>query len=187
MVALFLALALAFHRRVRRAGLRSPGLHSVLWTLYASSGLITARTVYRTVEYFSLAQVQLGPGMDADELGPEMRYEWFFYVFEATLMLCNSWLWNVRHPRRYLPKSTRVYLARDGVTEVVGPGYKDARSFLVTLVDPLDLAGMLKGRKQQTTSWDENAHEKNEGGGVTKGDVAVERQRSKVAADGENV
>lgn len=185
-VALFLSLAVSFHRRVRRAGIRKPGLDSVLWSLYASSALITVRTIYRTVEYFSLAQVSFGPGMDVDALGPETRYEWFFYLFEATLMLCNSCLWNVRHPRKYLPKSTRVYLARDGVTEVVGPGYKDTRNFLVTLVDPFDLAGLIKGRKEQTMFWDEDAQGKNEGERVARGDVAVEGKQSKMA-DGENV
>lgn len=51
-------------------------------------------------------------GMDVGEPRLETRYEWFFNVFEATLMLCNSWLWSVRHPRKYLPRSTRVCLSR---------------------------------------------------------------------------
>lgn len=34
----------------------------------------------------------------AGGLAPEVvRYEWFFYVFEASLMLCNACLWNLWH------------------------------------------------------------------------------------------
>ncbi|KAF3763061.1 hypothetical protein M406DRAFT_346983 [Cryphonectria parasitica EP155] len=156
-VVLFLALTVTFHRRVHAAKIRSPKLTGVLRTLYASSALIAVRTIYRIVEYFSLAELHFGPGLNPDAFGPEVRYEWFFYVFEATLMLCNASLWNVRHPRKYLPKSTKVYLARDGVTEVVGPGYKDTRSFWVTLVDPFDLKGMLgkKNGRGTTEFWNE--------------------------------
>ncbi|KAL4913006.1 hypothetical protein BDW62DRAFT_214599 [Aspergillus aurantiobrunneus] len=44
---------------------------------------------------------------------------WFFYVFDAAVMLANSWLWNVFHPGRYLPSDRRVSLSEDGVTETV--------------------------------------------------------------------
>lgn len=184
-VALFLSLAITFHRRVRSAGIRSANLDKVLYTLYASSALLTARTIYRTVEYFSLAQIRVGAGggaVDPAAYGPEVRYEWFFYVFEATLMVCNAWLWNFRHPRKYLPKSTKVYLSRDGVTEVTGPGYKDTRNFFVTLVDPFDLAGLIRGRDGQTRFWDEGqgeietkvAHDgRRRSGNTTKGSEMV--------------
>ncbi len=92
--------------------------------------------------------------MDPYSLSPIIRYEWFFYFFEATLMLCNQWLMNVRHPRKYLPKSTKTYLARDGVTEVTGPGYKDTRPFFITLVDPFDLLGLIHGRDKESRFWD---------------------------------
>lgn len=155
MVALFLALAVTFHRRCHKAGIRNAKLTAVLRTLYASSVLITARTIYRIVEYFSLAQLHFGPGLDPMSFGPEVRYEWFFYVFEGSLMLANAYLWNFRHPRKYLPKSTKTYLARDGVTETIGPGYKDTRSFWKTLVDPFDLAGLIRGRDRETRFWEE--------------------------------
>lgn len=154
-VVLFLTLAVTFHRRCHKAGIRKENLEAVLLTLYVSSALITIRTIYRTVEYFSLAQLHVGPEMDPMSLSPEVRYEWFFYVFEATLMLGNAYLWNLRHPRKYLPKSTKLYLARDGITEVLGPGYKDRRPFLVTLFDPFDLAGLIKGRDRETRFWEE--------------------------------
>lgn len=71
-------------------------------------------------------------------------------------MLCNAFLWNFRHPRKYLPKSTKVYLAQDGVTEITGPGYKDTRNFWATLFDPFDLVGLIRGRDNETRFWDEN-------------------------------
>lgn len=151
---LFVTLATTFHRRCVAAGIRNEKLTAVLRTLYASSALIAVRTVYRIVEYWGTAELHVGPGFDPMTLGPEVRYEWFFYVFEAAVMLANAGLWNFRHPRKYLPKSTKLYLARDGVTEIMGPGYKDTRGFLWTLFDPFDLYGLIRGRDQETRFWE---------------------------------
>jgi hypothetical protein len=129
-------------------------VYKALHTLYASEALLTVRTVYRIVEYWSIAQLRFGDGFDPMTLSPLVRYEWFFYVFEASLMLANQVLLNVRHPRMFLPKSTKTYLARDGVTEVDGPGYDDKRNFWVTLVDPFDVMGMLKGTKKEDRFWE---------------------------------
>lgn len=155
-VSLFLLLAGTFHRRCAKAGVLNSNLRNALYTLYGSSIILTARTVYRIVEYFSVAELHIGPGFNPQSLNPVVRYEWFFYVFEASLMICNSVLINVRHPRRYLPSSTKIYLARDGVTEIRGPGYKDTRPFLITLVDPFDLMGLIQGRDKKTRFWDED-------------------------------
>jgi hypothetical protein len=110
-------------------------------------------------------------------LSPLVRYEWFFYVFEASLMLSNQVLLNVRHPRKYLPKSTKTYLAKDGVTEVTGPGYDDKRPFLATLFDPFDLAGRLKGTRKDDRFWETQAAEEAVGG---KGDDARQRSGAEV-------
>ncbi|KAI5925611.1 RTA1 like protein-domain-containing protein [Camillea tinctor] len=154
-VALFVVLAGTFQARCRRGGIRSPKVHQPLLTLYASSALIAARCIYRTIEYF-----------DVHTAGPTVRYEWFFYVFEAALMLANSALLNARHPRRWLPARPEVYLARDGATEVTGPGYQDDRGLLASLMDPFDLYGMIKGKKQTTRFWDEDG-----AGGAKEGQV----------------
>lgn len=108
------------------------------------------------VEYWSIAEHDYWkPGFDAKSLSPAIRYESFFYVFEAMLMLINHVLLNVRHPRMWLPKSTKTYLSRaDGATEIDGPGYKDGRPFWVTLVDPFDVHGLLGGRKKGGDFWD---------------------------------
>lgn len=151
----FIVLAVTFHRRVLKAGIRNRSVNSSMLTLYVSTVLIEARTIYRTVEYFGLAGVRIQRGADLQNLPPEFRYEWFFYVFEASLMLANAYLWNIRHPRRYLPATTNIFLSQvDGVTEVEGPGYKDSRSFIATLLDPFDFMGLATGRDKKDRFWE---------------------------------
>ena len=150
----FVWLAVYFHRRCYKANLLPDNLKSILYTLYASSALIMVRTIYRTVEYFSVASIRYGPGFDPMSLSPIVRYEWFFWVFEALLMITNSVLLNVRHPAKYLPSSNKVYLAEDGVTEIMGPGYADKRNFFITFLDPFDLIGLIRGRDKKDRYWE---------------------------------
>jgi hypothetical protein len=159
-IMLFLLLAGSFHRRCRRAGIRKAGMYHALHTMYISTALLLARTIYRTVEYLSISNMHITPGMDPSTLSPLLRYEWFFYVFEASLMLANQVLLNVRHPRKFLPKSTKIYLGKDGETEIAGPGYKDTRPFWLTLVDPFDFAALFKGQSKQSRFWE--THEADE-------------------------
>ncbi|CAK7263911.1 hypothetical protein SEPCBS119000_000721 [Sporothrix epigloea] len=154
-VTLFLLLAIVFQRRTIRAGIRNARLSNALTTLYCSEALLLTRTVYRVVEYFSIDQLHYADGIDPNTLSPILRYEWFFYVFEASLMLCNTWLINIRHPRRFLPESTKIYLDRDGVTEITGPGYRDDRNFVMTLIDPFDLISLIRGRDKETAFWNQ--------------------------------
>jgi hypothetical protein len=175
-IALFLLLAATFHRRCLRSGLRNKNLLSALYTLYASTALLTVRTVFRVAEYWSIAQHDFWSpdGIDPNSLSPAIRYEWFFWVFESTLMLVNHVLLNVRHPRRYLPKSTKTYLALDGVGEVQGPGYKDGRSFWLTLVDPFDLWGLYKGKDKETRFWEHAGEGSGKGPKAGHGDVEAQ-------------
>jgi hypothetical protein len=155
---LFIALAVTFHRRCVVAGITNERLNKPLWTLYIGMTLILARTIYRIVEYFSVAELRYGPGFDPATISPVVRYEWFFYVFEAALMLCNLVMFNARHPRRYLPKNNKICLSLDGVTEIEGPGYKDLRKFWQTLIDPFDIQGLVTGRGRQTDKFWETGH-----------------------------
>ncbi len=139
-ITLFYLLAGIFHYRCLRGGIQTRKVQGPLVTLYVSSLLILIRTIYRTVEYLGTQTLVGGPGFDLMTLSPLLRYEWFFYVFEASLMLVNVALWNIRHPRRYLPQDYRIYLAKDGVTEIQGPGWDDKRVFLMTLIDPFGFA-----------------------------------------------
>ncbi|KAK3906252.1 protein RTA1 [Staphylotrichum tortipilum] len=173
-LALFVLLAVSFHRRCLRAGLRNERLLAALRTLYASTALLAVRTVFRVAEYWSIAQHDFWRpgGIDVKTLSPAIRYEWFFWVFEASLMLVNHVLMNVRHPRRYLPKSAKTYLALDGVTEVTGPGYKDGRKLWVTVVDPFDVYGLVKGKDREKKFWEEPGAR--EGRKAGRGDVEAQ-------------
>ncbi|KFY72394.1 hypothetical protein V499_07481 [Pseudogymnoascus sp. VKM F-103] len=149
---LLLAVAGTYHRRAARAGIltRHEGkadIRNVLITLYCSCGLITVRTIYRTVEYFFAAA--LHPPYDAGEvISPLIRYEWFFWVFEGMLMIANSALLNWRHPGKYLPKRNNIFLRPDG-TERVGEEFKDQRPALLVVFDPLDLIGLVLRRDKK--------------------------------------
>ena len=149
-LACFVFLAVYFHHKCKRNGLLPKNLSAVLLTLYCSSALIGIRTIYRTIEYFTVASLNAS----STSISPIIRYEWFFWIFEATLMMINSWLLNARHPMRFLPRNNKIYLAEDGVTEIEGPGYQDKRNFWVTLVDPFDIYGMATGRNMQRRFWE---------------------------------
>ncbi|KAI0503325.1 RTA1 like protein-domain-containing protein [Xylaria bambusicola] len=152
---LFVTLATTFYWRCRKNGINHTKVNQPLVTLYISSTIIFARTIYRTVEYFEIETTVTFTGSERLPESPILRYEWYFYVFEAALMLINNILLNVRHPRQWLPQSTKLYLAKDGITEILGPGYKEDRGFVATLLDPFDVYGMIKGRDKTTRFWDE--------------------------------
>ena len=147
-LACFVSLAGTFHHRCLRAGIRDRRLQQPLLALYTSACLIFARTIFRVVEYFGMSEMKYDdPTFDPAEMTPLIRYEWWFLVFEGALMLLNSCLFNVRHPRMFLPAKSTTYLAVDGKTEVDGPGWKDPRPFWRTVIDPFDLVGLVKGVK----------------------------------------
>lgn len=181
---LFVILAASFHRKCKKANHLPKNLQGALVTLYVSSALIGVRTIYRTVEYFTTADLNFAKTKLGD-ISPILRYEWFFWVFEGVLMVTNSFLLNFRHPMRFIPRDNTIYLAEDGVTEIKGPGYLDKRPFLVTLVDPFDIAGALKGQNMNKNFWEthedgrvELTHDgtsKAERGGVKDGVTVHER------------
>jgi len=140
-IALFFLLASIFHRRCHHGGVLTPKVKTPLFILYTSMFLLLARTVYRVAEHFSNPPVSMffSPTFDPMTLSPATRYEWFFYVFEAFVMLVNMAAWNIWHPRQFLPRDKRVYLAQDGQTEVQGPGWKDEHFWDITCFDPLGI------------------------------------------------
>lgn len=140
----FLSLAGYFHWKCAGAGIGGArGIRHPLITLYVSVGLLIARTAYRVVEHTGLE------GVDRENptsLPPVVGDEWPFAVFEAGFMLLDMVLWNIWHPRRYLPASPRVYLARDGVSEVEGPRVEDPRTLAAKILDPFDVIGLFRKR-----------------------------------------
>jgi hypothetical protein len=129
-IVIFVFLAVIFHRRCTKANINSKAVSTPLITLYISMSLILIRCIYRLVEHMGNTTVRLGDLESLMSLSPILRYEWFFYIFEATLMLINSVLWNVWNPGRYLPRNYHVYLAQDGRTELEGEDKSDDRPLL---------------------------------------------------------
>jgi RTA1 like protein len=138
----FIALAAVFQVRAAKAGVLKPSIKRVLIVMYVSCVIVTARCIYRIVEFFQ------------GYTGEIYTHEAYFYVFEASIMFINTAMLNVFHPGRSLPRSNKIFLAKDGVTELRGPGWKDARPKIVTFLDPFDLVGLCTGRDKKTRFWD---------------------------------
>ena len=135
-------LAAMFHRKALKAGVMKKELKTVLYVMYVSAGIVTIRCIYRLVEYI---------------LGWESaiyQNEVYFWVFEAVIMFVNTALLNTFHPGKRLPRSNGTFLAQDGVTERRGPGWDDDRPWPVTIFDPLDIWGLIRGKDQETKFWD---------------------------------
>ncbi|KAK4140927.1 uncharacterized protein C8A04DRAFT_31472 [Dichotomopilus funicola] len=120
-ITVFVGLAVIFQRRcaaaARERGQQTGGgkkVRTMLWTLYGSMGLILVRCVYRLVEHAGYTHIEFRDIEALKRLSPLVRYEAFFYVFEASLMLVNSVVWNVWHPGRFLPRDGVTYLEVDG-------------------------------------------------------------------------
>lgn len=114
----FLVMAVIFHRRCSKAPIPGHrGIPTLMFTLYTSMVLILIRCIYRMVEHAGNSTVDLDNPQELHSLSCLYLYEWYFYVFDAALMLLNSWLWNVWHPGRFLPRDSTVHLAPDGQAE----------------------------------------------------------------------
>jgi hypothetical protein len=129
-IVIFVILAAISHRRCAEANIHAKAVTTSLITMYISMSLIMIRCIYRLVEDLGNTTVHLDDPKSLRSLSPILRHEWFFYIFEATLMLINSVLWNVWNPSRYLSRNYHVYLAQDGRTEVEGEDKPDDRPFL---------------------------------------------------------
>lgn len=153
-IIIFILLAGLFHRQCFQSKAHVKAISPTMFALYTSMALIFTRCIYRLVEHLGNTTIDINNPESLNNLNPILRYEWFFYVFEATLMLMNSAIWNILHPGRYLPRNYRVYLARDGVTEVEMREESDERSALAKVGSVLTL-GVLFPRKQRNQTMEE--------------------------------
>jgi hypothetical protein len=140
----FVTLIVNFHLRCIRAGVFSRKVEIIIYTLYVSSCLILLRNTFRTATFFYPVTAYANTA------------EWCFWVFEAVPMLLNTYLMNAYPPAEYLPADHKIYLATDGKTELEGPGAVDKRHFLLTLFDPFDVVGLVKGRDAKNRFWEED-------------------------------
>ncbi|KAL2833875.1 hypothetical protein BDW59DRAFT_179506 [Aspergillus cavernicola] len=143
----FVVLAVVFHHRCKKENVHVTAVSVPLRTLYVSMSLILIRCIYRLVEHSGHTTVDVDDIEVLRSLTPVLRYEWFFYVFEATLMLVNSVLWNIWNPGRYLPKSYRVYLARDGRSEIEGEDRPDERPLMTKIASVLTFGVLFRRKK----------------------------------------
>lgn len=148
----FAILASLFHRRCAASHTRPRAVTTPLYTLYASMALIFVRCVYRLVEHTGNTTVRLRDAEALRGLSPLLREEWWFYVFEAALMLVNSVVWNVWNPGRYLKGNVR--LAEDGRTEVEVEEKVDRRSVWAKVGNVLTF-GVLFGDKARSEAFQE--------------------------------
>lgn len=137
-----MSVGLIFHQRLLKAQVMTQKLRTILTIVYISSVFILIRNIYRCIEAWQ------------GYTGYLHKHDAFFYVFDAGLMLVNTTMLNAWHPARYLPSNNKVYLAKDGVTEVEGPGWVDSRGWLMSTLDPFDLAGLIRGKDKETAFWD---------------------------------
>ncbi|EXJ85554.1 hypothetical protein A1O1_05918 [Capronia coronata CBS 617.96] len=138
----FMVLIVIFHRRCIVGGVFTYNIKVIIYELYLSGFLILIRNTYRTAAFFY------------PPVSPANGDEVFFWVLEALPMLVNTFLMNIFPPGKYLPSNHKIYLAVDGKTEVEGPGMVDKRSFLLTLIDPFDLVGLIRGQDNKNKFWE---------------------------------
>lgn len=112
-----------------------------MYVLYASNLLLLLRNSFRTAAFFY--------PWDSVANGSE----WPIWVFEFVPMVINTYLMNILPPAKYLPANQKIYLAMDGETELEGPGMIDKRPFLVSLVDPFDIVGLIKQKDRKNRFW----------------------------------
>ncbi|KAK8054597.1 RTA1 domain protein [Apiospora phragmitis] len=129
----FLVLASTFHYRCETRGASTGmlslrvrrGIRKIMLTLYVSMVVILVRCIYRLVEHTGDNHIDYDNVEALRKLHPFLRIEYYFYIFEAGLMLINSGLWNVFHPGRFLPRTTQIFIAPNGSQVEFSQPYDD--------------------------------------------------------------
>jgi hypothetical protein len=171
-ILVFFCMAAVFHRRCTKAQIRAKNVYTLLTTLYLSMTLILVRSIYRMIEHTGPHKIEINNLDSLWKLSPLLRYEVFFYVFEASLMLVNSLLWNVWHPGRFMASDNRVYLARDG-TEAIRDEDTDRRPLLAKTANIVTF-GLLFRQKGQAERFHQ-LEEYSGGAGESRGGDGGER------------
>lgn len=114
----FVIIAGIFYYRYHKAKFSFRNVPTLLRVLYFSMFLILVRCIYRIVEHTGNTSIDLSNSAAQSSLSPLLRYEWFFYVFDASIMLLNSFIWNVWHAGRVVPSNKCIYLADNGEMEL---------------------------------------------------------------------
>ncbi|KAL6892151.1 hypothetical protein GGI43DRAFT_387025 [Trichoderma evansii] len=166
-ITIFVCLTATFHIRCTKASVQSKSVKTLLATLYMSMTLIFIRCIYRLVEHTGNTKVDITNIEALRQLNPLLRYEVYFYIFEATLMLLNSFLWNLWNAGRLLPKNPNIYLAQDG-TEAMVEVVPDSRSLLQMVINVLSF-GILFRKKDTVVRFEELTQYSRDGGNEQAG------------------
>ena len=145
----FFGLVALVEYRCRRARHFPHNVRIVCRMLYVTSFMMTIRCIVRTIEGFEAADCDPSAPGFRGYCGPVQQYEWYLWVFEVANITVFVALLAIFHPGRYLPSDNKQYLDPiDGITERIGPGYSavDKRSWLITVLDPFNLGGMITGK-----------------------------------------
>ncbi|KAK6360806.1 hypothetical protein TWF730_006928 [Orbilia blumenaviensis] len=136
-VLLFIAFAyfaVKLQLNARRLGIDGKWKNA-LYTLYVCGLFVMIRCIYRLVEFFE--------GIP----GHLLLHESYFYALECVPMIISTGYMNFMHVGRWLPKNSRIYLMKDGVTEAEGEGFHDNRPVWKKIADPYDIEGIFEGIK----------------------------------------
>lgn len=143
----FMSLVANVEYRARKGGKFPLHVRKVCYILYITSFMILVRCIVRTAEGFEAASCE--PGRQDPYCGPVSRNEWFLWVFEVANITLFVIMLAIFHPGSYLPENSKIFLdPSDGETERLGPGFSkaDKRPFLITIIDPFNLYGILSGK-----------------------------------------
>lgn len=73
-----------------------------------------------------------------------------FFDTDCSSQLINVLVLNIWHPTRFLPKSDTIFLNENNQEEESERGgWDDQRPFLVTLIDPFDIGGLIRNRRSR--------------------------------------
>ncbi|KAG8955686.1 hypothetical protein FRC04_007677 [Tulasnella sp. 424] len=114
---IFFFVAVAFDIRSYRAPALQPfreqmkGMRKLWVAFYVSCALITARSIYRTVEF---AEIKFTPGNDNAD-GYLLNHEWPMFVFDSIPILISIIFFSIWHPGAYLPSKKGLRI--DGTYE----------------------------------------------------------------------
>lgn len=147
-LAVFSLLSGSFHYRCHMKGIPSRRIKTPLLALYGSTILILIRCIYRLIEHIGNTKLDIDNYEALLDLTPLLRYEFWFYIFEATMMLLNSILWNVFNPSRYLPAEHNLFIGRDGAEMVDDEELVDDRGWFLKFMHIFTF-GILFGRKKK--------------------------------------
>ncbi|GAM82625.1 hypothetical protein ANO11243_006070 [Dothideomycetidae sp. 11243] len=150
---LFLFLNARLHMSLRKAGPLPRHVQTMIYVLYVTSSMVLVRGIYRAVQGFESKRCE---NSDCGKVVNSQAMFWIFEVSNITLFVIALTIFT---PGRYLPPTDRVFLdPTDRTTERLGPGFAkaDRRLWLITILDPFDILGKMKGKKTICDPfWDE--------------------------------